>query len=403
MNVRKLGTSMAVFGAIAAVTGLVVNGVQLERDPSLLERRGVLDVSCPSCAVFFAGIALVLLGLLLHVAGPSLYEPRRRRVAAERRLAQVGVPAIVVALLAGGAAAAANSPLAEPTRTATPDTSLIATTGTTGATAATAGGHQHGVVIDESQPHSHDANGNSIPLASGNGAATHQHGNVIAGSATGDSPCEKAAPVAASPGETGTGEGGSQGSAEGEHGERGLVVQQPLTQAERQQLELQMRAARSVIDKYPTVATAQAAGYHMSTVYVPCIGAHYTNVGLVAKFDPGAPSELLYDGTTPDAKIVGLSYLVFHPGGPPEGFAGTNDHWHQHNANGGLCLNKTGTVVGGEDVSAKECAKRGGAKRVLKDIWMVHAWVAPGWECSWGTFAGECPELGGTTGKTAFD
>ena len=97
-----------------------------------------------------------------------------------------------------------------------------------------------------------------------------------------------------------------------------------------------MVAARTVVDKYPTVKEATAAGYRMSTPYVPCIGAHYTNVSLVAKFDPAAPSELLYDGTGPDAKIVGLSYLVLHPGGPPDGFAGTNDHWHQHNANGGL-------------------------------------------------------------------
>jgi hypothetical protein len=34
---------------------------------------------------------------------------------------------------------------------------------------------------------------------------------------------------------------------------------------------------------------------------------------------------------------------------------------------------------------------------------MVHAWVAPGWECSWGVFAGECPELGGKLGGTAWD
>ena len=43
---------------------------------------------------------------------------------------------------------------------------------------------------------------------------------------------------------------------------------------------------------------------------MPCIGAHYTNFGLVGTFNPAAPSELLYDGTTPDSKIVGLSYLV---------------------------------------------------------------------------------------------
>ena len=34
---------------------------------------------------------------------------------------------------------------------------------------------------------------------------------------------------------------------------------------------------------------------------------------------------------------------------------------------------------------------------------MVHDWVVPGWECGWGIFAGECPELGGRVGGTAFD
>ena len=35
---------------------------------------------------------------------------------------------------------------------------------------------------------------------------------------------------------------------------------------------------------------------------------------------------------------------------------------------------------------------------LLIDIWMMHAWVVPGFECSWGVFAPECPELGGRTG-----
>ena len=89
---------------------------------------------------------------------------------------------------------------------------------------------------------------------------------------------------------------------------------------------------------------------------MPCIGAHYTNTGLVSRFDPAAPSELLFDGTNPDSKIVGLSYLVFHLNGPPEGFAGPNDRWHMHNSNGGLCIGKDGVVVGNEATSPKECA-----------------------------------------------
>jgi hypothetical protein len=231
---------------------------------------------------------------------------------------------------------------------------------------------------------------------------------VIRGTATGNSACEKALPTPASPGQVGAGGGGSADTnspaavQQSEHGDRGMVAPAGLTHAQRVQLQEQMTQARSVAQKYPTVKDAEAAGYGMSTVYVPCIGAHYTNTAKVMGFNPDDPSELLYDGTAPDSKIVGLSYLVFHPGGAPDGFAGANDHWHQHNANGGLCL-KGGTVVGGEETTRAECAKRGGHKTLLTDIWMVHAWVVPGFECTWGVFSGECPELGGRLCGTAWE
>jgi hypothetical protein len=180
-----------------------------------------------------------------------------------------------------------------------------------------------------------------------------------------------------------------------------MVKQLPLTHAQRVELEAQMAQARAAAARYPTVASALAAGYSKSTVFVPCIGAHYTNVGLASSFNPSAPSELLYDGTTPDSKLVGLSYLVFHPGGPPPGFAGPNAHWHQHNANGGLCL-RGQFVVGGEIDTPAQCAAAGGHKALLLDVWMLHAWVVPGFECSWGVFNGECPELGGRLGGNAW-
>jgi hypothetical protein len=150
------------------------------------------------------------------------------------------------------------------------------------------------------------------------------------------------------------------------------------------------------------VADAVAAGYRESTVYVPCIGAHFTNVSRAIRFDPGAPSELLYEGTLPNSRIVGLSYLVYNVGGPPEGFAGPNDHWHQHTFNGGLCIAPNGLVVGSETTSAAQCTALGGRKAALNNIWMLHDWVVPGFECSWGVFAPECPELGGRTGQSAW-
>ncbi|MGZ6906277.1 MAG: hypothetical protein ACXVJ7_01240 [Acidimicrobiia bacterium] len=240
-----------------------------------------------------------------------------------------------------------------------------------------------------------DMCGNGVYHGKG-GKATLKVGtmHVIDGALTGNSPCEKSGPPASV--------GQVKKDAEG-HDHRGPLYQYPVSKADREQLIAEQTQARAVAEKYPTVASAEAAGYRKSTPYVPCIGAHYTNISLVAKFDPAAPSELLYDGTTPDAKIVGLSYLVLHPGGAPAGFAGPNDMWHQHNSNGGLCLNAQGVVVGNEATTPAECAQRGGRKAALNDIWMVHDWVVPGWECSWGVFAGECPELGGRVGGTAFD
>ncbi len=219
-------------------------------------------------------------------------------------------------------------------------------------------------------------------------------GTIVTGALTGDSPCEQSGPPA-SVGQVGA-------DAEG-HDHRGPLLQQPVTETERIALTLQQSAARGVIAKYPTVASAEADGYRKSTPFVPCIGAHYTKTSLVVKFDPSAPSELLFDGTSPDSKIVGLSFLVISPSGPPDGFAGPNDVWHQHNTNGGLCIGAGGVVVGNEATTPAECAQRGGSKVKLDGLWMVHDWVAPGWECGWGVFAGECPELGGRVGGTAFD
>jgi hypothetical protein len=255
-------------------------------------------------------------------------------------------------------------------------TVIVAIASTIALTPRFASEHHHGTVATDGHDHS----------AAGDAGATG-----VAAWAEGTSPCELTGPPA-SEGQVGAGEG---------HNHRGPVAQVPIDRPTSLMLEQQQTLARSAAARYPTVADAEAAGYSMSTVYVPCIGAHYTNTALAIQFDPAAPSELLYDGTRPDSKLVGLSYLVWHPGGAPEGFAGPNDHWHQHNLNGGLCL-KGGVVVGAESSTPEECAAAGGAKTPLPDIWMLHDWVVPGWDCSWGVFAGECPELGGRLGADAW-
>lgn len=219
---------------------------------------------------------------------------------------------------------------------------------------------------------------NAVGAASG-----HVHG-AATGGLTGTTPCEQSGPPA---------------SGAGEHGHRGSFPWAAIgDSATRDVLAQQLATAHAVTLQFPTVKDAEAAGYRMTTTYVPCIGAHYLNAAYLGSFDPAHPAMLLYTGTTPDAKMVGLSYAVLSGAAPPEGFAGPNDLWHQHNLNGGLCI-RGGVVVGAESTSAADCTARGGAKVELGSLWMMHAWVADGWPSSWGIFSASHPDLGGAVGN----
>jgi len=224
----------------------------------------------------------------------------------------------------------------------------------------------------------------SVAVSSAGLASGHVHGAATTG-LTGSTPCEVSGPPASS-GQT-------------EHGHRGPFPWTAITDpATRTLLSAQLAAAHQVTVRYPTVKDAEAAGYHMTTTYVPCIGAHYINGGYLGGFDVSHPAMLLYDGTDPTSKIVGLSYAALSGAKPPEGFAGSNDIWHQHNLNGGLCL-RGAVVVGAESTDAATCAARGGVKIKLDSLWMMHAWVADGWPSSWGIFSAEHPDLGGKVGN----
>jgi hypothetical protein len=216
----------------------------------------------------------------------------------------------------------------------------------------------------------------------------HSHG-ASSGNATldGSTPCEQA-------GAAGGEDVGNGGSA---HGHRGYFEWTSMDRPTRDVLQQQLAVARQVTLDFPTVAQAEAGGYHLTTGYIPCIGAHYINARYLGGFDTTKPAMLLYDGSDPSSRIVGLSYAQLSGKTAPEGFAGPNDLWHQHNLNGGLCI-KDGVVVGGERSTPEECAALGGKKIALDALWMMHAWVADGWPSSWGIFSAEHPDLGGKPG-----
>ncbi len=102
-------------------------------------------------------------------------------------------------------------------------------------------------------------------------------------------------------------------------------------------------------------------------------------------FDPAAPSMLLFDMRGTDPVLVGFSYWL-RADLPPTGFAGANDHWHQHS---GLCI-VNGWVDREEVEGPNLCA---GSYLGGRDLWMLHAWVAPGFANRWGDFADTNPLL----------
>ena len=283
-----------------------------------------------------------------------------------RRVVEVAVPVVVFAVAApfavNGLASAVNNASSDSAPHAAPADTGTATTATAAATATT--------LPTET----------TVTIPGLPDGADQQTAEIAAQIVTGVTPTPPTA--ADDPSATTT-------TAPGTHSHGTATAEQPLTRSERKELSAQLLQARSAADRYPTVADALAGGYTMVTGYVPLIGAHYIKWSLMdGNFDVNQPEMLLYDGTDADSSIVGLSYYVFSDT-EPSPFVGPNDHWHQHI---GLCI-KDGVVVGGESTTPEECARRGGAKAMTSNGWMVHAWVVPGWESPQGVFSPEHPGL----------
>ena len=188
----------------------------------------------------------------------------------------------------------------------------------------------------------------------------------------------------------------------GGHG--GHVGPQPWVamtdQAQCDKLAEELELARSVTEKYDTVAKAEAGGWSKVTGYVPGIAAHYMNFGAVdSRFDIEVPEMILFDGTDPDSAVVGLSYYIIHEGDtePTQGFTGPNDHFHRHV---GLCI-VNGVVAGDSQTTAEECEARGGSKAGGDKQWMNHVWIVPGCESPWGMFSAASPVLDGALGRAS--
>lgn len=165
-------------------------------------------------------------------------------------------------------------------------------------------------------------------------------------------------------------------------------------------LDAQLDATRALVDLYPTVADAEAAGWRRAGPFSPGLGSHYTapaggynGDGVIDEADLATPT-LIYDGNEPSSPIAGFMYQSFRQD-EPEGFAGPNDHWHYHTS---VCIvagddGEIDTPLGADrEVSDEQCASVGGG---LIDFtgYMVHVWTVPGYESPRGIFSDLNPAL----------
>ena len=178
------------------------------------------------------------------------------------------------------------------------------------------------------------------------------------------------------------------------HTHGGPATQATLDAADQPTFDRQWAQAVDAAEQLDTVAKANAAGYVVASTNAAGVGVHFVKWSLVDKpFDPATPSMLLFDLRRDPPVLVGFSYWV-HSTGVPSGFAGDNDHWHQHS---GLCI--VNGWVDRENVAGPSlCA---GAYLGGSDLWMLHAWVVPGYENRWGEFADTNPLLCPPVASTA--
>jgi hypothetical protein len=157
----------------------------------------------------------------------------------------------------------------------------------------------------------------------------------------------------------------------------------PLSQAQCQEVVAQLSAAADFARQFPTVADVRAAGWIQVTVWTPGQGIHFADPDrLYGPFNPEMPNWLQYNGTAPTARLAGMMFLVDSGVDPPSGFAGPNDHWHNHDE---LCIDADAEpMVIGEHVSDQLCAAMGGVNVDVSNQWMVHGWlpVYAGWEAT---------------------
>jgi hypothetical protein len=396
IETRRWGLGAVAVGVAAQGAGLGVDAWQHARDETLAAREGVFTLTNVGHALFFAGLVLSAIGVLMAIAGHRLYGPPERRVARHQRLMQIGVPVAVAALVTAGAVGASRSSLAGGTDHHAHDESSVVASGTGSADSPSADSPSAASPAEATADHPHLA---GTPADAGHPASATgaTDGVAAAAPAAGSDPGAPAVATEPAAGHTHTPNADQLAEAQPD---------QPLDAATRAALANELTAAREAVLRYPTAGDAAAAGYVLAGGFAPGSGAHYVNFATAASgtFDAGAPDTLVYAGTEPSSPIVGAMYTSLGSDAPIEGFSGPNDHWHRH-FNVCVVYGADGIKVpfpADRDVTSEQCSAVGGSF-MPTTVWMVHAWVVPAWESPLGVFSHDNPNVRCADGTTNTD
>jgi hypothetical protein len=170
-----------------------------------------------------------------------------------------------------------------------------------------------------------------------------------------------------------------------------MTIRQPQQPGDRARADAIVAAAKRVMAEYPTVASAEAAGFTKFLPHIPLPVEHYTSrryaiEAWTGHFDPMHPTSLIFARTGNDLKLVGVMYTASNAADRaaldsrvPLSF-GT---WHRHVD---YCRPPKGTPIAdllvpnarfglkGSIDTADACALAGGTFVPLVFGWMVHVW-----------------------------
>ncbi len=170
-----------------------------------------------------------------------------------------------------------------------------------------------------------------------------------------------------------------------------------LTWEQRSQLGREVAQVREIALAHPTLSSALDAGWTLAGLTARGAGQLVVDPSRDFRdvaFDIDAPHGLIYASADPSAPVVGVQYAQWTSVSDGAlGFTGQENLWHLHT---GTC------VIGGatgeyavpldEPTTGSGCQKVGG-RRDDTVSYMIRAWVVPGWENPYGTFAHDHPSL----------